>query len=168
MNDPTQNSSTSSTHRIGGRLHVVNQVRDKAGNLVSTVTLPLKVEFKLTDFIQLIAGAAVLALPVSLTEEVWNLGGELSMFRSLVILAVSLMTLAGFIWALFYGQRLPDYPDEFVKRGVSAYVVAFAVAFILLTLFDKAPLEDLALTLKRTILVAFPASFAATAVDFMK
>jgi uncharacterized membrane protein len=168
MNDSAQNRSTSSTHRVGGRLHVVNQVRDKAGNLISTVTRPLKVEFKLTDFFQLIAGATVLALPVSLTEEVWNLGGELSMTRSLVILAVSVITLAGFIWALFYGQRLPDYPDEFVKRCISAYLVAFAVALILLTLFDKAPLDDLALTLKRTIIVAFPASFAATAVDFMK
>ena len=30
------------------------------------------------------------------------------------------------------------------------------------------PLDDLRVTLTRTILVSFPASFAATAVDFMK
>jgi uncharacterized membrane protein len=51
---------------------------------------------------------------------------------------------------------------------VSAYLVTFLVSFLLLFLFDKAPLDDLGLTLTRTILVAFPASFAATAVDFMK
>jgi len=48
------------------------------------------------------------------------------------------------------------------------YLVTLLVAFLLLFLFDKAPLDELVLTLTRTILVAFPASFAATAVDFMK
>jgi uncharacterized membrane protein len=51
---------------------------------------------------------------------------------------------------------------------VSAYVVTFLVSLLLLLLFDKAPLDDLRVTLTRTILVAFRASFAATAVDFMK
>ena len=94
---PSELQPSSQTHRIGGKLHVVEQLQDQAGNLISTVTRPLKVEFKLTDFFQLIAGATVLALPVSLTEEVWNLGGELSIGRALLILGVSLMTLAGFI-----------------------------------------------------------------------
>jgi uncharacterized membrane protein len=35
-------------------------------------------------------------------------------------------------------------------------------------LFDKAPLNDMGVTLTRTVLVAFPASFAATAMDFLK
>ena len=168
MNSPTESRLTSTTHRIGDRLHVVEQVHDKAGNLISSVTRPLKVEFDTRDFVQLIAGAMVMALPISLTEEVWNLGGELSLARTLMILAVSVITLAGFIWALFYGKRLPEYPSEFLKRCISAYLVTFAVAFLLLTLFDRAPLDDLQLTLTRTVLVALPASFAATAVDFMK
>jgi hypothetical protein len=42
------------------------------------------------------------------------------------------------------------------------------VAFLLLFLFDKAPLDDLGTTLTRTIIVAFPSAFAATAVDFVK
>jgi len=55
-----------------------------------------------------------------------------------------------------------------IKRAASAYVVTFLVSLLLLFLFDKAPLDDLRVTLTRTILVAFPASFAATTVDFMK
>lgn len=66
----------------------------------------------------------------------WDLAADLSVGRTLSILAVSLVT--------------------------------FLVAFLLLFLFDKAPLDDLGLTLTCTVLVAFPASFAATAVDFMK
>jgi len=99
---------------------------------------------------------------------VWDLGEQLSTGRTLLILAVSVLTLAGFIWALFYGRRFKDYPGQFLKRAVSAYLVTFAVAFLLLWLLDKAPLDNLGVALTRTVLVAFPASFAATAVDFMK
>lgn len=125
-------------------------------------------EFRLEDLGQLVAGACVMALPVTLTEEVWNLGETLSLGRTLVILALSLLTLAGFVWGLFYGKRITEYQGHFFKRAASAYVVTFLVALLLLFLFDKAPLDDLRLTLTRTIIVAFPSSFAATAVDFMK
>ena len=51
---------------------------------------------------------------------------------------------------------------------MSAYLVTFAVALFLLILIDQAPLDDLRVALSRTIIVAFPASFSATAVDFIK
>jgi len=47
-------------------------------------------------------------------------------------------------------------------------VATLLVALLLLFLFDKAPPDDLRVTFKRTMLVVFPASFAATAVDFIK
>ena len=46
--------------------------------------------------------------------------------------------------------------------------MTFVVAFSFLFLFGKAPLDDLATTLTRTVIVALPASYAATAVDFVK
>ena len=167
MKDP-EKEPTSRVHRIDGRLHLVHHVTDDKGNRIATVTGPLKVEFRLEDLGQLVAGACVMALPVALTEEVWNLGDTLSLGRTLVILALSLLTLAGFVWGLFYGKRIVEFRGHFLKRAVSAYVVTFLVALLLLFLFDKAPLDDLRLTLTRTIIVAFPSSFAATAVDFMK
>ena len=85
-----------------------------------------------------------------------------------MILALSLLALAGFVWGLFYGKRIVEFRGHFLKRAVSAYVVTFLVALLLLFLFGKAPLDNLRLTLTRTIIVAFPSSFAATAVDFMK
>jgi uncharacterized membrane protein len=107
-------------------------------------------------------------LPVALTEEVWNLGETLSIGRALLILGFSILALAGFIWALFYGNRIGHFKSHFLKRVVSAYLLTFSVSFLLLFLFDKAPLDNLKVTLTRTILVAFPASFAATAVDFIR
>ena len=156
------------TRRINDQIHFVHHVRDEQGNIISTVTGPLKVEFRLTDFGQLIAGAFVMALPMACTEEVWNLGAQLSVGRILAILGVSLVSLAGFVWSLFYGRQLGKYQGHFLKRVLSAYLVTFVVALLLLVLFDKAPLHELQVTLARTVLVAFPACFAATAVDFMK
>jgi uncharacterized membrane protein len=43
----------------------------------------------------------------------------------------------------------------------------FLVSLLLLFLFHKTPVDNLTLAFTRTILEAFPASFAATAVDLM-
>jgi uncharacterized membrane protein len=126
------------------------------------------VEFRLEDLGQLVAGACVMALPIATTGEVWDLGSQLSLGRTLLILALSVLTLGALIRSLFYGKRIADYPGHFINRVLSAYLVTFAVSFLLLWLFDKAPMDDLRVALTRTVIVAFPASFAATAVDFMK
>lgn len=81
MKDP-ENESESREHRVDGRLHFVHHVTDEKGNRIATVTGPLKVEFRLEDLGQLVAGACVMALPVALTEEVWNLGETLSIGRT--------------------------------------------------------------------------------------
>jgi uncharacterized membrane protein len=167
MNNPGKESS-SKMHRVDGRLHLVHQVTDDKGNRIATVTGPLKVEFRLEDLGQLLAGACVMALPVALTEEVWDLGETLASGRTLLILGFSVLALAGFIWGLFYGNRIVEFRGHFLKRAISAYVVTFLVALLLLFLFDKAPMDDLRVTFTRTILVAFPASFAATVVDFLR
>ena len=65
-----ENESDSRVHRVGGRLHLVHYFPDDKGNRIATVTGPLKVEFRLEDLGQLVAGACVMALPVALTEEV--------------------------------------------------------------------------------------------------
>ena len=109
-----------------------------------------------------------MALPIALTTEVWDLGEQLSFGRTLLILGVSLVVLAGFVRFLFYGKQVGEYRSHFYKRVTAAYLVTFVVALLLLILFDKAPLHDLQVTFTRTVLVAFPACFAATAVDFMK
>jgi len=165
--DP-ESKSPSNVHRVDGRLHLVHYVTDEQGNRIASVTGPLKVEFRLEDLGQLMAGACVMGLPVALTGEVWDLGEHLSLARTLLVLGFSILALAGFIWGLFYGRRIGEYRAHFLKRVVSAYLVTFTVAFLLLFLFDKAPLDDLRVTLTRTVLVSFPASFSATAVDFIK
>jgi uncharacterized membrane protein len=127
----------------------------------------LRVEFNLEDVGQLIAGAFVMALPLALAEEVWDLGASLSTTRIMMIFLLSVITLAIFVWALFYGNHAAEYKGHFLRRVVTAYLVTFLVSLILLMLFDKAPLDDPGLAINRAIIVAFPVAFAATAVDFI-
>jgi len=65
--------SRAAYRRIGGQVYAIQEIRDEAGRLIDTVTKPLKVEFRLRDVGQLLAGAFMMGIPVALAEEVWVL-----------------------------------------------------------------------------------------------
>ncbi len=118
------------------------------------------------DIAELAIGACIMAFPLAVTEEVWNLSAELSLGRSLLIAFGTLLVVAVLVWMLFYHGQTPEDRRHFVWRVMAAYGLALLVAALLLAGIDRLPLlGDPVLALKRTILVAFPASFAATAVD---
>ena len=168
MSDNERQTATR-VERRDGRLHSIQEVSDNAGRVLSQVAKPLKVELHGDDIAQLIAGACALAIPMAFTEEVWALGSTLSSGRIVLIAVTSLLTLAFFVRSLFYpGKHLREYPLDFVKRLVTSYLLSLTVAMVLLILIDKGPLDDLQLALRRAVLIAFPASFAATAVDYIK
>jgi len=64
MSEPNAKSE-SKLHRVDGRLHLVHYVTDENGEKIATLTLPLKVEFRLEDVAQLAAGACVMGLPAA-------------------------------------------------------------------------------------------------------
>ena len=64
----------SQIQRVSGRLHRVQPILDAAGKIVHYAVSPLRVELKRRDIIKIIAGSAILATPVALTGEVWELG----------------------------------------------------------------------------------------------
>ena len=69
---------------------------------------------------------------------------------------------------LFYRDNLGEYWVDFLKRVFAAYTVALLVSLSLLALFDMGPLEDPVLALRRAVIIAFPASFAAITVDYIR
>ncbi len=163
-----ERSETSHIERIGGRLHLLSEIRNQAGQLIAQVTAPLQVEMTWSDVTQIAVGALMLGTPVALSEEVWALGEALSGSRVALIALVSILTLAFFVKSLFYPNLAREHRFEFFKRVSAAYLITLVVAVLLLTLIDKGPLQDWVLALKRAVIIAFPASFAATAVDYMK
>jgi uncharacterized membrane protein len=166
MTDVEQKEKT--TRLIDGRLHSIHEIRDKAGELISHIATPLRVELKREDIAQLIAGAIMLGVPVALTEEVWVLGEMLPASRIWMIAVGSILINAFYVKMLFYRDNLAEYPFQFINRVLASYAAALLVALVLLTMFDMGPLQDPMLALRRAVIIAFPASFAAISVDYIR
>jgi len=122
------------------------------------------VTFKGRDVIEIALGACIMAFPTATTEEVWDLGAELSLPRALLFLGASVFFLAVLIYGM-HGHD-PNNKAVFWQRVLATYGVTFLIGAALLFGVDRLDLLTEPLTgLKRAVLVAFPASFAATAVD---
>ena len=107
-----------------------------------------------------------MGFPAAVTEEVWNLGTELALIRALIFSLASLFFLAILIFVLHGHGAASQSRKAFVQRVVATYCVTLFIAALLLFGVDRLDLfADPVVAIKRTILVAFPASFAATVVD---
>lgn len=152
--------------RVGGRLHRVVPVLDSAGRLLQYAVSPLKVEVRRRDLLQIIVGASLLGVPVSLTEETWNLAAELPTANLAAIAAISIVFVAAYVHFSFYRDLLREHLGSYVLRVTLIYVISLAVVGLILTLLQRAPwASDPALALKRALLVALPASMSAAISD---
>lgn len=158
-----------SIKRIGGYLHRVVPIADKSGEIISYALKPLMLEFKPRDVMQVVIGSALLAIPVSLTEEAWNLGETLPISNVFMIASLSLVLISVFVYFNFYMVTLRGYVVDFSKRIIWTYIISLVVVAIILTLIDKCPWGiDNVLAIKRTIIVAFPAAMSGTLSDTIK
>lgn len=125
--------------------------------------------FSARDVAEIALGACIMAFPVAVTEEVWNLGAELSTLRVLLFALASLFFLGLLILLLHHHEVKGADTRQFFQRVVSTYGVTLLISAALLIGVDRFDLlAEPVVSLKRTILVAFPASFAATVVDSMR
>jgi len=123
-----------------------------------------RVRFARQDVAEIAMGACVMAFPVAVTQEVWDLGQELSLMRVELFAVASVFFLALLIYLLQH-RRVPVDPKVFLQRVLSTYGLTLVISALLLIGVDRLELMHPLVGLKRTILVAFPASFAATVVD---
>ena len=123
-------------------------------------------QFHRRDIAEIAVGACIMAFPVAVTEEVWNLGADLSLWRALLFALASVSFLAICIYVL-HGHAASSLTQKaFLRRVAVTYGLTLLISALLLLGVDRFDLlQDPVIALKRTILVAFPASFAATAVD---
>lgn len=155
--------------RIHGKLQELIVLKDIDGNIIQKFLQPLMVEMYPRDIMQVIIGSTLLAIPVSFTQEVWDLGAELALTKILLLGLVSMIFISSFIYYNFYKNHLTGHVFDFIKRILLTYIFSFLIATCVLLLIDKAPWGiDNILALKRTILVAFPASMSAAVADGLK
>jgi uncharacterized membrane protein len=162
-------TSKRETISVSGKLKELITIHDAEGNVLHKVLRPLMLDFNAHDAVQVIVGATLLAIPVGLTEEVWQLGETLSNIRIGFLAFFSLLFIAGFTYYVSYRRHIKTHRPEFVQRLLGTYILSLIVAIIFLFIIDKAPITtDFVLTLKRAIIIAFPASLSAAVVDLIK
>lgn len=155
--------------RVGGYLHKIIPVVDKSGQIISYALKPLMVEFKPRDTIQVMVGSALLAIPLSMTEEAWNLGEKLPTLNIAAIGLLSMVLVAAFVYYNFYRNNFKGQEFNYLKRVIGTYSISFLVVTLILTLLQKCPWGiDNQLAVNRIIIVTFPAVLSGTLSDMIK
>jgi uncharacterized membrane protein len=125
-----------------------------------------KSSFGRQDQVEIIVGACIMGFPAATTAEIWELGESLSLGRVIMFAVSSFVVLALTIHVLHGHGSAASNRYHYVVRVLNTYGLTVVVcAFMLLGLGQLDFFDEPLTGLKRIIIVAFPASFAATAVD---
>ena len=155
--------------RINGYLHKVTPIVDGTGKVVHSIVTPFQIELRPRDVFQIIVGAFLLAVPVAFTEEVWILSEQLPLKNICYLAAISVFFIACFVYFNFYRFTLKEHLLDYIKRVFFTYGLSLVAVGLFLTIITKCPWGvDNLLAVKRIILVAFPASMAATLSDTIR
>lgn len=169
LNEEQNQKAVREVIRIDKYLNEIITIKDSAGKIIHKITKPLMVEFYFRDVIQVIVGATLLAIPVTFTEETWKLGETLPILNIGIISFISITFIGLFVYYNFYKGLLRANWFSFVKRVFSTYFISVCVVGLILFLIDKAPLgTEWIITVKRIVLISFPASMSAAVADMIK
>ena len=118
------------------------------------------------DVAEIVLGSLMLASPMAVAEEVWYLSEELGLGRIALIGLVSFLVIGAFVYTSFRHKGVVPNGRDFYIRVNTIYFVTLLTCAVMLAGIDRLGLwVDPALAIKRTVIIAFPASFAATVVD---
>jgi uncharacterized membrane protein len=160
---------TSDLVRIGRYLNEIITIKDTTGKLLHKVVKPVMVEVYPRDIIQMIVGATLLSIPIAFTEEVWTLGQSLPVVNIIILSLLSIVLISVYIYYSFYRRHLRGNTSVFIKRVLLTYLVSLTISLIILTVIQKSPGgKEWIITLKRMIIISFPASMSASIADTLK
>lgn len=122
-----------------------------------------KINFE--DVSQIIIGAAVMAIPIAFSEELWHFGETLP-FKNIIFLFVLSLIIQSFYtyFSIFQGRQGEGW--RILVRIIVNYILTFLTVAVILLALDKLPLSyDWSITLYRVIILSFPASLGGVIVD---
>lgn len=155
--------------RVDGYLKEVITFFDDSGKPISHIVNPLMVELKPRDIAQLFVGSLLVASPLCFTEEVWNLSETLPRMNVYLLMICSFIAVTMFVYFNFYRFKLRGHVVEFIKRIIAIYIISIFSVILVLFLIDKFPIMTQPyISMKRVILIGFPAIFGATITDYLK
>jgi len=165
MNEPSK-PERYTIQRVGAILHKVYPIKDSAGKVIQYIAKPLKVELRRRDVAQILVGASLLSIPVGFTQEVWDLGAQLSIGSVAVLAVISIVFIGLYTYTTFYRDLFHQFRFEYAKRVLTIYFLSLVVVAVLLTTINAAPWGvDTLVAVKRVVIVAFPASMSAALSD---
>jgi uncharacterized membrane protein len=155
--------------RIDKRLNEIITVKDSTGRLIHKIIKPVMVEVYPRDITQILLGSALLSLPIAFTEEVWELGISLPWINIILLLITSLSLISFYVYYNFYRRHFKNNFLIFLKRILITYIISLLISGLILFLIGKFSVgEGLSTTLKRMIILSFPASIGAAITDSLK
>ncbi len=123
-------------------------------------------ETRLKDVAQIVIGAGALALPVSMSEDTWDIAKALPPGNIIAIAGASVLIISGFVYTAYFRGHFRKHWPQFILRVLSIYGLTAIVSSATLIAVNQGNwITDPVLALSQTVLVALPASFAATIVD---
>ena len=126
----------------------------------------MQLSFNMEDISQIVVGSAALAIPVSFSEEAWNIGVSLPFTNLLTVFFLSVAFLSFFAYQSIFQANIKYRVAVFIARIFFAYTIALLVVALILFSLDKFPLfSEPLLAIKRLIVVGMPASMGAIIVD---
>ncbi|MDF0534134.1 DUF2391 family protein [Shewanella sp. A32] len=122
--------------------------------------------FNSEDLGQISIGAFALSVPIAFSQEAWDLAAALPLGNMILVVLLSLGFIALFAYQSVFQARIRTRIAVFLLRIVLAYTLTLIIVSIVLLALDKWPLmSEPYLALKRTLLIAMPASMGAIIVD---
>lgn len=126
----------------------------------------MKFSFNFEDASQVFVGAFALAVPISFSEEAWQLGEILPLPNLLMLFTLSVIFLGLYTYESVFQHNIRFRPAAFIFRIVIAYLMTALVVALVLFCLNKLPLlEDPIISLKRIVVITMPASMGAIVVD---
>ena len=122
-----------------------------------------KVNFE--DISQIIVGAAVMAVPIAFSEELWKFGETLPLINILLLLSISLFIQFFYTqFSIFQGKEKRIIIIS--SRVILNYLLTFTTVAIILFALNRLSFNSNYLVgLYRIIILSFPASLGAVIVD---
>lgn len=122
----------------------------------------------LAEYFYMAAGALFLSANIAPTEEVMLIAHMMTPWRAIALVAVSLLTMHAFVYALeFKGQhkRAADvtFWREFTRYTVIGYLIALAISSYICWCFGRLDGVSLEVAVKICLVLGFPAAVGAAA-----
>ena len=122
-------------------------------------------KLNLEDISQIIIGAAVMAVPIAFSEELWKFGETLPLINILILLCLSLVIQFFYTKFSIFQTQQKSFTVILARVSVNYLLTFITVGIILFALNRLSLSSSFLIGLNRVVILSFPASLGAVIVD---